>query len=312
MEWYIIFFAFVLDFIIGDPVFLPHLVVFMGKAIDFSEAPFRKLSSNQVLNGAFFAVFLIGSTWILTYVVIYFCTSVDFLFGQIVSLVFMFFCLSAKSLYKAAIGVKTALEAKGIKAGREKIAMIVGRDVKHLDQTGVVKAAIETVAENFVDGFLSPLFFALIGGVPCAVAYKMINTLDSMVGYKNDKYIEFGRASAKIDDVANFIPARISVIIIAVATFLLPGQRGLSSLKTGFREGRFHKSPNAGFPEAAFAGALKVKLGGPNYYHEKLVEKPYIGNDFKDSDLHQIKQACELMLLSSFLSTIIACCFAWL
>ena len=207
--------------------------------------------------------------------------------------------------------VQTALEINGIKAGRDKIAMIVGRDVNNLDQTGVVKAGIETVAENFVDGFLSPLFFALIGGIPCAVAYKMINTLDSMVGYKNDKYIEFGRASARIDDVANFIPARVSVIIIAGATFLLPDKRGLSSLITGFSEGRFHKSPNAGFPEAAFAGALKVKLGGPNYYHGKLVEKPYIGNDFQDPGLGQIKQACELMLFASFLSTIISCFFAW-
>ncbi|MCP3901160.1 MAG: cobalamin biosynthesis protein CobD, partial [Desulfobacteraceae bacterium] len=134
---------------------------------------------------------------------------------------------------------------------------------------------------------------------------------DSMVGYKNDKYIEFGRASAKIDDVANFIPARISVIIIAAATTVLSGKRGFASIKTGFREGRFHKSPNAGFPEAAFAGSLLIRLGGPNYYHGKLVEKPYIGNDFSDPKLNQIKQACELMLLSSFLSIIISCAFIW-
>ncbi|MCK5312945.1 MAG: cobalamin biosynthesis protein CobD, partial [Desulfobacteraceae bacterium] len=194
MEWYIIFSAFVLDFIIGDPVFLPHPVVFMGKAIEFFETLFRKLSSNQVLCGALFAVFLIGSAFVLTYGIIYFCTSINIFFGQIISVVLLFFTLSAKSLYKAAMIVKTALETKGIESGREKVAMIVGREVKSLDQTGVVKAAVETVAENFVDGFLSPLFFALIGGVPCAMAYKMINTLDSMVGYKNDKYIEFGKA----------------------------------------------------------------------------------------------------------------------
>ena len=312
MEWYIIFFAFVLDFIIGDPAFLPHPIIFMGKAIEFFETLFRKLSSNQVLCGALFAVFLIGSTFAFTYGIIYFCTSVNILFGHIISIVFMFFTLSAKSLYKAAMIVKTALETKGVEAGRKKIAMIVGRDVKHLDQAGVVKAAVETVAENFVDGFLSPLFFALIGGVPCAMAYKMINTLDSMVGYKNDKYIEFGKASAKIDDVANFIPARISVVIIAAAAALFPGNRGLSSLKTGFIEGKFHKSPNAGFPEAAFAGALKIRLGGPNYYHGKLVEKPYIGNDFKDPDLYQIKQACKLMFLASFLSMLIFCIIIWI
>ena len=312
MEWYIIFFAFVLDFIIGDPIFLPHPVVFMGKAIEFFEPLFRRVSSNIVVNGTLFAVFLIGSAFILTSGIIYLCTSISFLAGQIVSIVFMFFTLSAKSLYKAAMDVKIALDKSGVKSGRDKIAMIVGRDTKSLDQTGIVKAAVETVAENFVDGFLSPLFFALIGGVPCAVAYKMINTLDSMVGYKNDKYIEFGRASAKIDDAANFIPARASVIIIAAATILFPGKRGYATLKTGFKEGRFHKSPNAGFPEAAFAGALKVKLGGPNYYHGKLVEKPYIGNAFTDPDLYQIKQACDLMLFSSLLAIIISCFLAWL
>ncbi len=311
MEWYIIFFAFVLDFIIGDPVFLPHPVVFMGKAIEFFEPVFRKILSNQIICGALFAVFLIGSTFVVTYGVIHFCTSIDSLFGQIVGCVFLFFTFSSKSLYKAAMDVKTALETGGIEAGRDKIDMIVGREVKYLDKTGIVKAALETVAENFVDGFLSPLFFALIGGIPCAVAYKMINTLDSMVGYKNDKYHEFGRASAKIDDVANFIPARISVLIIAAATTILSGKRGLFSIKTGFKEGRYHKSPNAGFPEAAFAGALLVRLGGPNYYHGKLVEKPYIGNDFKDPELSQIKQACELMLLASFISIIITCALIW-
>ncbi|MCK5099370.1 MAG: cobalamin biosynthesis protein, partial [Desulfobacteraceae bacterium] len=182
MEWYIIFFAFVLDFLIGDPLFLPHPVVFMGKAIEFFEPLFRRVSSNLIVNGALFAIFLIGSTFVLTIGIIYLCTSISFLAGQIVSIILMFFSLSAKSLYKAAMDVKIALEKSGVESGRDKIAMIVGRDTKSLDQAGIVKAAVETVAENFVDGFLSPLFFALIGGVPCAVAYKMINTLDSMVG----------------------------------------------------------------------------------------------------------------------------------
>ena len=162
--------------------------------------------------------------------------------------------------------------------------MIVGREVKYLDNTGVVKATIETVAENFVDGFLSPLCFALVGGVPLAMAYKMINTLDSMVGYKNEKYILFGRVAAKIDDIANYIPARISLVVISFAAGLLDIRKGKRALLTGFKDGRLHKSPNAGYPEAAFAGALKIKLGGPNYYHGKLVEKPYIGSRFKNPE----------------------------
>jgi adenosylcobinamide-phosphate synthase len=318
MEWYILFLAYAIDSIIGDPVFLPHPVVFMGKSIEFFEPLFRsrrwlgKIFSNPIFSGTLFAVFLIGSTFFLTYYLIGFCKSVNFFFGQIVSVLLMFFTLSAKSLYKAAMDVKVALETDGINEGREKISMIVGREVKSLDQTGVVRAAVETVAENFVDGVLSPVFFALIGGVPLAMAYKMVNTLDSMVGYKNEKYIEFGRASAKIDDIANFIPARISVIIIAFATTILKGKRGMVSLKTGFKEGRLHKSPNAGFPEAAFAGALKIKLGGPNYYHGKLIDKPYIGKGFNDPGLRQIKQACELMLFSSFISVMISCLIIWL
>lgn len=307
MEWYIIISAFLLDFLIGDPRFLPHPVVFMGKAIEFFEPLFRKGPFNLIINGALFAIFLITATFILTSGVIHLCESINPLAGQIASIVLMFFTLSAKSLYKAAMDVKTALEKKGIKSGRDKIAMIVGRDVKNLDQKGIVKAAVETVAENFVDGFLSPLFFALIGGVPCAMAYKMVNTLDSMVGYKNEKYLEFGRASAKIDDVVNFFPARISVIIIAGATILFPKKRVYQTLKTGFKEGKLHKSPNAGFPEAAFAGALRIRLGGPNYYFGKLVKKPYIGNSFPDPDQNKIQQACNLMLFSSLISVIISC-----
>lgn len=295
----------------GDPFFLPHPIIFMGKAIEFFEPIFRKLLSNQILCGLFFAIFLIGATFFVTYGVLYICESVSILFGQIISVVLLFFTLSVKSLYNAAMAVKNALEKEGIEAGRDKVSMIVGREVKHLDQKGVVRAAIETVAENFVDGVLSPLFFALVGGVPCAMAYKMINTLDSMVGYKNDRYIEFGRASAKIDDLANYIPARASVIFIAMAACFFSRRRGLSSLKTGFAEGRSHKSPNAGFPEAAFAGALFIKLGGSNHYHGKLVEKPYIGVDFKAPNLPQVKQACDLMLFTSFLSMFVFCFFLW-
>jgi len=312
MEWYILFFAFILDYIIGDPFFIPHPIVFMGKAIDCFEGFFRKLSSNQILNGSFFAIFLILSVFLMTYGVICFSGFIHPLLEQVVSVVLMFFTLSAKSLYKAGIDVKNALEQFGLESGRKKVSMIVGREVKFLDETGIVRAVIETVGENFVDGFLSPLFFFLIGGVPCAMAYKMVNTLDSMVGYKNEKYIEFGKASAKIDDIVNFIPARISVIIIGIASVLLQGRKGALSLKLGFSEGRLHKSPNAGFPEAAFAGGLRVKLGGPNYYHGLLVNKPYIGSSFGDPGLGQIQKACELMLLSSFLSTIIFCFFLWL
>jgi len=307
IQWFVILSAFILDFILGDPKKLPHPVIYMGKAIDFFESRFRKHFKSLLISGFFFAAFLILSTWLIAFIMIKLSMSIHPVFGNIVQVILLFFCFSSASLEKAAISVFSALEENDIKKARKKVSMIVGRQTQTLDQNAITRASVETVAENFVDGFLSPLFFAMIGGVPLALAYKMINTLDSMVGYKNEPYILFGRASARIDDAANFIPARLSVLIIALGAALLSFKRGILSLRTGFSQGSFHKSPNAGYPEAAFAGALKIRLGGPNVYHGVLVEKPYIGKEFKDPQKGKIKQACDLMMLSSFLAMLIAC-----
>ena len=307
IQWFVILSAFILDFILGDPKKLPHPVIYMGKAIDFFESRFRKHFKSLLISGFFFAAFLILSTWLIAFIMIKLSMSIHPVLGNIVQVILLFFCFSSTSLEKAAISVFSALEENDIKKARKKVSMIVGRQTQTLDQNAITRASVETVAENFVDGFLSPLFFAMLGGVPLALAYKMINTLDSMVGYKNEPYILFGRASARIDDAANFIPARLSVLIIALGAALLSFKRGILSLRTGFSQGSFHKSPNAGYPEAAFAGALKIRLGGPNVYHGVLVEKPYIGKEFKDPQKGKIKQACDLMMLSSFLAMLIAC-----
>jgi adenosylcobinamide-phosphate synthase len=163
---------------------------------------------------------------------------------------------------------------------------------------------VETVAENLVDGVISPLFFAVIGGAPLAVMYKMANTLDSMIGYKNEKYMQFGKASARLDDMLNFLPARLSVPIISLATHILSGN-GTRSWRTALGEGANHSSPNAGYPEAAFAGALAVKLNGPNYYNSKLVDKPYIGVHFGKTSPLDINKACHIMMLSSLIWLVI-------
>jgi adenosylcobinamide-phosphate synthase len=312
IQWYIILAAFILDFFLGDPAVLPHPVIYMGKAIELSERWFRKYIKHLIISGFLFSCFLILSTWILTFILIQLCINIHPLLGNLIEIILLFFCFSSTSLYKAAFNVFSSLEKKEIKKARQKLSMIVGRETQTLDKTAITQASIETVAENFVDGFLSPLFFALIGGVPMALAYKMINTLDSMVGYKNDTYIHFGRASAKIDDAANFIPARLSVLIITLSTSFFSFKRGVLALKTAFYQGSYHKSPNAGYPEAAFAGALKIKLGGPNYYHNILVEKPFIGKEFKSPDKNQIKHACDLMIFGSFLSVIISCSLLFL
>ncbi|WP_457553978.1 adenosylcobinamide-phosphate synthase CbiB [Desulfobacula sp.] len=307
LHWYVLFAAFILDFALGDPEKLPHPVIYMGHAIDFFEGRFRRYFKNLLVSGLLFAAGLIFFTWLMTFVVIKLSISLSPLFGNFVQMGLLFFCFSSKSLESAALSVFHALEENNIKTARKKVSYIVGRQTDALDQTGVIRASVETVAENFVDGFLSPLFFAMIGGVPLALAYKMVNTLDSMIGYKNDTYILFGRASARIDDVANFIPARVSVFIISLSAFFLSFKRGGSAFKTGFLQGSFHKSPNAGYPEASFAGALEIKLGGSNVYHGTLVEKPYIGKEFKDPETKSIKQACDLMILASFLATLISC-----
>jgi adenosylcobinamide-phosphate synthase len=307
IQWYIIFAAFVLDFILGDPRILPHPVIYMGKAIDFFEKRFRIIFKNLLISGFLFSGFLILSTWLIAFVIVKVCTSIHPALGVFIQVAMLFFCFSSKSLEKAAISVFEALKENDIKKARKKVSMIVGRQTQELDEAAITRATVETVAENFVDGFLSPLFFAMIGGAPLALAYKMINTLDSMVGYKNETYILFGRPSARIDDVANFIPARLSVLIISLSAFIFSVKKGILALKSGFTEGSLHKSPNAGYPEAAFSGALQIRLGGPNFYHGALVEKPFIGKGFKDPGKNKIKQACDLMLFSSFLATLIAC-----
>lgn len=307
IHWAVIFGAFILDFLLGDPKILPHPVIYMGKAIAFFEIRFRQMIKNLPVSGFFFAVFLILSTWILAFSVITLSMMIHPVFGYFVQMVLLFFCFSSKSLEKAALKVFQALENHDIEGARKAVSMIVGRQTQTLDEKGITRASVETVAENFVDGFLSPLFFAVIGGVPLALAYKMVNTLDSMVGYRNEAYILFGRASARIDDVANFIPARISVLLISLSTFLLSFKTGVQAFKTGFSEGSRHKSPNSGYPEAAFSGALQVRLGGPNVYHGVLVEKPFIGIAFKDPEPWKIRQACRLMMAASWSALLISC-----
>ncbi|MFH2093718.1 MAG: adenosylcobinamide-phosphate synthase CbiB [Pseudomonadota bacterium] len=307
IHWGIVLAAVVLDLMFADPAQLPHPVILMGNAICFFETKFRQWISDLLVSGTVFAVFLIALTWLISFAIIKLTMILHPVLGSVVQIVLLFFCFSSRSLEKAATKVFKALEEKNILKARQKVAMIVGRQTQELDQAAITRATVETVAENYVDGFLSPLFFACIGGVPLALAYKMVNTLDSMVGYKNDTYLLFGRAAARIDDVANFIPARLSVWIIALSMSALSLKKGESALKTGLVQGRRHKSPNSGYPEAAFAGALHVRLGGPSFYHGTLVEKPFIGSAFKDPIPIKIKQACDLMILSSLCATVFAC-----
>lgn len=308
--WYILIGAFVLDVLLGDP--MPHPVVWMGNAVSFFEAPFRRLVRNEFVAGLLFALSLIFGTYIVSLGVVWVAGLIHPILGIGIQILLLFYCFSVKTLVTAAMDVARPLTAGDLTLARRKVAMIVGRETQNLDDPGVTRAAVETVAENFVDGFLSPLFWALLLGVPGALAYKMVNTLDSMVGYRNDTYLLFGRAAARIDDGANLIPARLSVPVIALAAGLLSRQRGMRALKTALSDCRNHKSPNAGFPEAGFAGALGIRMGGPNIYHGKLVDKPYIGEGFGDPDTGTIARACDLMQLSALVGLVAAIPAAWI
>lgn len=302
--WYILAMAFLIDLVMGDPEILPHPIRWMGNAITVTEPYFRKLSIKPVFSGAFFALFLIFSAWGLTFLLLKAAQSIHPFLRTGLEMVLVYYCISINSLEKAAMEVYQPLLQKKLQTARKKVALIVGRDVETLSEIGVAQAAVETVAENLVDGVIAPLFFAAIGGGPLAMAYKMINTLDSMVGYKNETYRQFGKISARIDDVANFIPARLSVPIISTAAQIISGN-GFTAFKTASIEGSYHSSPNSGYSEAAFAGTLGIKLGGPNTYGGRLVNKPYIGIRFKSPDSQYIKKACDLMILSAFLWVVI-------
>lgn len=299
--------AFALDALVGDPRCLPHPVRLMGRAIEIFEPVFRRLLNNELWAGGLFACFLVAGCWSVAALLMALAYAAGPLWGLVFETTLIFYCLSARSLYQAAMEIYCLLRKTRIDEARSKLAMIVGRDVESYGRDDIARAVVETVAENLVDGILAPLCFAAVGGAPLAMAYKMVNTLDSMVGYKNTRYLRFGRFAARLDDLSNLVPARLSVPIIALATQMLAGRNGKRALSTGFREGCRHSSPNAGYPEAAFAGALAVRLNGPNYYGGQLVNKPFIGAAFGPVALHQVKQACQLMMMASLLG----CLAAW-
>ncbi len=299
--------AFALDSLLGDPHWLPHPIRWMGKAIEVAEPLFRRWLKNELIAGGGFAFTLILGCWLLSFTVVHLAYQAHSGLGFLVETVLLFYCFSARSLSQAAMEVYAALREGQVETARAQVAMIVGRDVERYQADDIARATVETVAENAVDGVISPLFFAALGGAPLALAYKMVNTLDSMVGYKNPRYLLFGRVAARIDDLANFLPARLSVFLIALASRLVKSTSSRAALATAWNEGNKHASPNAGYPEAAFAGALGVQMGGPNYYHGKLVEKPYIGLGLGKVTLTHIPRACRLMRLSSLLG----CLLAW-
>jgi adenosylcobinamide-phosphate synthase len=299
--WWVLSAALALDLGLGDPDGWPHPVRWMGRAIAGFEPRFRRLSVAVPFQGALFAGVLILSAGLAAAGLVAAAAWWHPFAGTAVSVILLYWSLSARGLADAALAVHAPLMEGRLTAARRALAMIVGREVATLGCGGVSRAAVETVAENLVDGVLAPMMFFALGGAPLAIAYKMVNTLDSMVGYKNERYQDFGRAAARIDDAANYLPARFSVPMVALAAHFLIG-RGRQTWTSGMADGRRHTSPNAGYPEAAFAGALQVRLGGASRYHGCWVRKPVIGERFAPARAEHIPRACELMLLTTLLA----------
>ena len=255
ISWQVLAAAAVLDLTLGDPRWLPHPIIWMGNSVSYFEPIFRRLAS-PVAAGFVFSISLITAVFVTSSLVLALAFALHPIAGTVLQAVLLFYCFSARSLARAAMDVAAPLIKGDLSRARIMVGYIVGRETARLDKEGVARAAVETVAENFVDGFVSPLFFALLFGVPGAMTYKMVNTLDSMVGYKNARYFFFGRASARIDDAANFIPARIAVPVIALAASILSPKLGRRSFSTALTQGRNHKSPMPAFPRLPLQAPL--------------------------------------------------------
>lgn len=285
--------GFAADVFIGDPHWLPHPVRFFGRLISVGEKWLNK-GKQRILKGAIMTAALVSAVFFFLYILLK-VISANFVLCTIVASGSVFYGLANHSLIKESLLVIKALNKEGIEAGRKRLSFIVGRDTTALNESQVHTAVLETLSENLSDGVIAPLFFYTVGGVPAMLAYKMANTLDSMIGYKNERYKDFGWFAARLDDVLNFLPARITAFLMVLVTFSWRG------LKFTFKYGRQHASPNSGYPEAALAGILNCRLGGANYYSGKLVIKPYIGDNNRTISDSDVYKACIINFASAIL-----------
>ncbi|MBT5550349.1 MAG: cobalamin biosynthesis protein CobD [Nitrospina sp.] len=293
--------AFLADLLIGDPKNCPHPVNFIAHLARRLETILRKSFSNLKIAGILTTIIVVILSFLTVWTIVRGFSTIHPWLGWASSIFFIFTTLSVRSLFDESRPVLQYLKEPNLIKARESLSNIVGRDTSHLDQGEIVRATVETVAESTVDGIIAPLIFAVIGGAPLAMAYKAINTLDSLFGYKNDTYREFGWASARLDDLANWFPARLAMPIMAVSACLC-GLSGKNSLTMAMRDGTKHPSPNSGFPEAAVAGALGVRLGGTSLYSGKINDKPFIGDNLRELELSDITLSHKIMFLSSALA----------
>ncbi|MFQ5354714.1 MAG: adenosylcobinamide-phosphate synthase CbiB [Thermodesulfobacteriota bacterium] len=311
----LVFLAYGLDMVLGDPARLPHPIRWIGRAITLVEtflrgspgAPSVHGTGQRVL-GVVLAIAIAGGVYASTRLALIFFYWVSPLLFYLLYIYIIWMSLSVTSLAAEAAAVSRAVERGDIELGRRRLALIVGRDTDEMSEAEVYRAVAETVAENTSDGVVAPLFYLALGGPALMLAYKAVNTLDSMTGYKNEKYRDFGWFPARLDDAANYVPARLTAVIMVMASFVL-GYDWRGALRTTLRDGRKHTSPNAGLPEAAVAGATAVRFGGPASYGGVPVVKPFIGEKVNEHNPVSVMAAIRILSLTAFTAVFITCFF---
>jgi adenosylcobinamide-phosphate synthase len=306
--WLLVFIAYSIDLIVGDPKSFPHPVVLIGKLISFLDERLRRPGASKEQKrfmGSITVFAVVAMSASITWIAVSLATIIHPLAGKTLSILFISATIATRGLMKSAREVAALLGTGNLDEARAKVSMIVGRDTANMKQHDIARATIETVAENLVDAVIAPIMFALIGGAPLAMAYRSINTLDSMLGYRNDKYKDFGWAAARLDDIANYIPARISVVIIAIAALLCRGNP-VDVLRTALKFGGNHASPNSGWPEAAVAGAFDLRLGGTNYYGGIPRKTGFIGDGSGVLEEKHIENTVTLLFVASAATVVLA------
>jgi adenosylcobinamide-phosphate synthase len=301
--------AYLFDWIAGDPEWLPHPVRLIGKGVGSGERILRRLGqtpATEFAAGGMLTVGMVVAVYLGAAKTIAWANKKSPALAFAVEIVLGWTCLASRSLHDEATSVISALETGDIPHARRRLARIVGRDTQQLNAQGISRAVIETVAESCSDGVIAPLFYMAVGGVPLAMAYKAINTLDSMIGHSDERYFYFGKAAARLDDLANFVPSRLTALGIAASATVLEDASPVAALNTWLRDGMKHKSPNAGQPESAMAGALRVRLGGENFYDGEPATAPHMGKEFPEPSVQKVRQAIRISAAVSILGAVTA------
>ncbi len=298
--------AFALDLLFGDPLWLPHPVCLIGNMISSMEKLLRKICRNEFAGGMVLSLVVVSASWTVPFAIVFMAGKLGGTLALIIEIYMCYQILAAKSLYQESMKVYRPLVEGNIPEARRFLSRIVGRDTENLDAEGIIKATVETVAENTTDGVMAPLLFMALGGAPLGFLYKAINTMDSMIGYTDEKYLLFGKFAARLDDAANFIPARISAALMILSAFVL-GMDAKNAARIYARDRKNHKSPNSAQTESVCAGALGIQLAGDATYGGVLTKKPTIGDGINAIGPADIIRANRLMIATAVAGLLLVC-----